>query len=231
MANKLYEEENIRSIAEAIRTKNGTMNTYTVAQMADAVLALSADDSGDGIVPTGSIEITTNGTYDVTQYASATVNVPTESGGITPSGDITITQNGRFDVTNYAGAVVNVPTGGGGTSIGNWHTGTFTIEETETGDVVHTVVHNLGFTPIYIVVWADQFDDLTIHSGKALIGGHKLGNTQGHIRKTENSTDVSYNNYAVISNITESSFDFGGNGLGSVYIKPAGWTYRWFALG
>lgn len=150
------------------------------------------------------------------------------------------TKNGssdKYNVSQMANAILSIPTegdgssGGNTTDIGKWHTGTFTIEETETGDVVHTVVHNLGFTPIYIVVWADQFDDLTIHSGKALIGGHKLGSTQGHIRKTDNSTNVSYSNYEVISNITESSFDFGGNGLGSVYNKPAGWTYRWFALG
>lgn len=226
--NKLYEESDIQNIADTIRSKNGSSDKYTVSQMADAIANIP---QGGGITPSGEITLTENGRFDVAQYASAIVNVPTESSGINPSGDITITENGRFDVTNYAGAVVNVPTGGGGISIGNWHTGTFTIEETETGDVVHTVVHNLGFAPIYIVVWADQFDDLTIYSGKALIGAHKLGSTQGHIRKTENSTDVTYSGYAVISNITESSFDFGGNGLGPAYNKPAGWTYRWFALG
>ena len=56
------------------------------------------------ISPTGSVNITSNGTVDVAEYASAVVNVP----GITPTGSIEITSNGTVDVTNYASAVVNV---------------------------------------------------------------------------------------------------------------------------
>ena len=42
MANKLYEESSIQAIANAIRAKNGSTDTYTVAQMADAISAISA---------------------------------------------------------------------------------------------------------------------------------------------------------------------------------------------
>lgn len=79
MANKFYEEESIRNIAEAIREKNGTNNTYTVAQMADAILDLSIGSSDGGIVPSGEITIKENGRYDVTNYASAFVSIA--SGG------------------------------------------------------------------------------------------------------------------------------------------------------
>lgn len=196
MANKLYEENDVIAIADAIRTKNGTSNKYKISEMADAVLDLNIGSSEGGIIPTGSIEIKTNGTHDVTNYANAIVSVPTN--------------------------------GGDGLSIGNWHTGSFTIESNENGDTVHTVMHNLGYIPTYVVVWADEYNDLTKYAGRATIGGHKLGSTQGHIRKIAGDITVTYSAANIISNITETSFDFGS--VGAVYIRPAGWTYRWFAL-
>lgn len=55
-----------------------------------------------GIVPTGSINITENGTVDVTNYAEANVNMPV------PTGSINITENGTVNVADYAEANVNV---------------------------------------------------------------------------------------------------------------------------
>ena len=37
MANKLYEENDIQNIANAIRAKNGSTDKYKVSQMSDAV--------------------------------------------------------------------------------------------------------------------------------------------------------------------------------------------------
>lgn len=66
-------------------------------------------DVDEIVSPSGTINITTNGTHDVTNYASAEVQVPV---GITPSGALDITSNGTHDVTNYASVNVNVESGG-----------------------------------------------------------------------------------------------------------------------
>ena len=55
----------------------------------------------DPINPSGSIDITENGTYDVTAKASAVVAVPA------PTGNLTVDANGTYDVTSKAGVVVN----------------------------------------------------------------------------------------------------------------------------
>lgn len=104
MAIVTVNDSTLTDIADSIRAKLGVQTTYKPSEMPDAIDSIS----GGGITPTGTIQITSNNTYDVTQYASAEVNVP--QGGITPTGTIEITQNGTTDVTDYASALVKVPT-------------------------------------------------------------------------------------------------------------------------
>lgn len=66
---------------------------------------------GSGITPSGIIAINENGDHDVTEYASAAVNVPV---GVFPEGDLNIVENGSYDVTQYVNVNVEVSTGGSG---------------------------------------------------------------------------------------------------------------------
>ena len=98
MGNKFYDESDIQDIADAIRSKNGTQNTYTVAQMAAAIGNIPT-----GITPTGTINIISNGTYNVTDKASAVVAVPT---GVMTCATATYTctsAKGNQDVTLISG--------------------------------------------------------------------------------------------------------------------------------
>lgn len=85
MANKLYEENNIQAIADAIRYKNGYSVTYTVGQMANAIRSIPS-----GINPSGTKTVTSPGTYDVRYYDYCDVDmayaVKTQSGTTLYSG-------------------------------------------------------------------------------------------------------------------------------------------------
>lgn len=107
MADVLVENQSLVDIADAIRLKLSTQDTYKPSEMAAAIETIE----GGGITPTGTINITENGTVNVTQYASANVNVPTGGADL---GTKSITANGNYSASSdnldgYSSVSVNVP--------------------------------------------------------------------------------------------------------------------------
>jgi len=78
--------------------------TYYIAPYDRATIDIEA--------PNGGIVLRSNGTYDVTKYETAHVNVPSQA-----SGTFNINANGDYDISSYAGVHVAVPTGGGGGTV------------------------------------------------------------------------------------------------------------------
>lgn len=80
MADYIATDTELTTVADAIRTKGGT----SAALEWPSGYAQAIANIPSGITPTGTISITSNGTHDVTNYASANVAVESSGGGLEP---------------------------------------------------------------------------------------------------------------------------------------------------
>ena len=109
MSKAIITESYLTGIANAIRAKLGVQDTYTPPQMAAAIESIPTG----GITPTGTKQITQNGTHDVTEYASANVNVQPNLQSKTATQNGTVTPDQGYD--GLSSVVVDVS--GGGSSV------------------------------------------------------------------------------------------------------------------
>lgn len=76
------DNQTLTNIADAVRYKTGTNGKMLLSDIPDKIRNI------EGIVPSGSIEIVENGTYNISEYASAVVGVPT--GGFPSYDDVVL---------------------------------------------------------------------------------------------------------------------------------------------
>lgn len=166
MAMKLYSDSDISDIADAIRSKNGSSDTYKVSQMASAIQNISnsysASDEGKvvsngALVAQTSDTVTANDTYDTTLINSLTVNV-SGGGGISvddiatntaPSGVVTlgssVTSIGDYALAGKPITSVIAPSV---TSIA-----TNALQGTQITDIDDTNFPSLGVTAQYVMLF------------------------------------------------------------------------------
>ena len=84
MTDYIATDTDLTAVANAIRTKGGTSAALEwPSGFSSAIAAIPT-----GIAPTGTIQITSNGTHDVTDYATAEVAVPLTLGTIRPDAEL-----------------------------------------------------------------------------------------------------------------------------------------------
>lgn len=169
-------DADLTTVADAIRTKGGTTAPLSFPNgMAEAISNIST-----GIVPTGTIDITTNGTHDVTSKATANVQVPT--GAARTSSDVTV-----------SGGTVTVPAGLYGSqvqkSVAQGTAGTPTASKGSVSNHSVSVTPSVTNSTGYITGGTKSGSAVTVSASELVSGTRSI---------TSNGTGIDVTNYKYV---------------------------------
>lgn len=150
MADKIIiNKEKVTSLFNKIRTKAGVTGSKTFDEMGSVV-----DNIKTGITPAGSLEITENGEYDVTNYAKVVINIAS-----TPAGyDVEITNSGAGSWGNSINITYTDATG--------THTKS-SSGETLTG-VTYLKVNNINYAGYDGTLTCNEYTETELKAGVTL---------------------------------------------------------------
>ena len=200
MAKVALTEQYLEDIADALRAKSETSNTYTPAEMAPAILALPA---GGGIIPTGTISITTNGTHNVYNYASADVQVSSTINNQNKTVNPSTSQQSITADSGYTGL--------GTVTVNAMPSGTAGTPEAYKMDIIdHTMTIGVG-----VVNTAGYIPGGTVIGSSISVSASEL--VSGNKSITANGTNIDVTNYATVSvNVSGG----GGATIDSLSVTP-----------
>ena len=172
-------------------SKNVTVNGDNYTGIKKVKLPItSTTNHAEFVSVEGTKQITTNGSHDVSAYATVHVRVESEA---VAEGDINITANGTHDVSQYARAIVNVPQAGAG--IGNL-TAYQSIKVTPIANDRIEIVNPLGVIPKIIVLSCAEDSEANTQNGFIRNGlfypAERTGCASGINSATGNTTHGGY---------------------------------------
>lgn len=231
--------DKLTAIANAIRAKTGKTTNMTLAEMPSEIASIQT-----GITPSGSITLTEEKSYDVTEKATAVVDFSATRAAlaeaVTAKGVDTLPDSSFDTIANHIGLIE----GGGGSlppGITKQASGSFTLD-VDTNTPNHPITHNLGEIPKMFYIWTDDETSASAVDIYALInscfqllthdaqaGASVAGIISTYYRVTTGKTNMTNRqptSAQLSSYATETTFNVNNN---SVKYR-AGNTYKWIAI-